>query len=29
MEKAAYHGGFWERLIKNTKRYLKKQIGRT
>lgn len=28
-EKAPWHGGFWERLIKSTKRCLKKQIGRT
>ncbi|XP_028413524.1 uncharacterized protein LOC114536361 [Dendronephthya gigantea] len=28
-EKAPWHGGFWERLIKSIKRCLKKQIGRT
>ena len=28
-EKVPWHGGFWERLIKSTKRCLKKQIGRT
>jgi transposase InsO family protein len=28
MERAPWHGGFWERLIKSTKRCLKKQIGR-
>jgi hypothetical protein len=27
-EKAPWHGGFWERLIKSTKRCLKKSIGR-
>ena len=28
VEKAPWHGGFWERLIKSVKRCLKKSIGR-
>jgi hypothetical protein len=28
-EKAPWHGGFWERLIKSTKRCLKKSMGKT
>jgi hypothetical protein len=28
VEKVAWHGGFWERLIKSVKRCLKKSIGR-
>ena len=29
IEKAPWHGGFWERMIQCTKRYLKKSLGRT
>ena len=29
VEKASWHGGFWERMIQSTKRCLKKSLGRT